>query len=169
MICGIDNGLDGGAVLLDDRGKVTFRVVTPVIGRKADGRRQYDIPAMVETIKVFRDLAGAGLTAFLERAQAMPGQGVTSMFSTGFGFGVWQGVLTAMGVTFEVVRPQEWQGVVFSGVRAATTKRASAIVAARLSPATDWRRTEKCEVPHDGLTDAFCIAEYGRRKLKALL
>ena len=95
----------------------------------------------------------------------MPGQGVRSTFSIGFGFGIWQGLLTALQMPFELVSPQRWQREMFAGVNRDDTKAASALVAQRLRPDVDWRATPRCRKPHDGLTDAFCIAEYGRRRL----
>lgn len=49
------------------------------------------------------------VTAVIEQVGAMPGQGVTSMFSFGENFGWWQGLLNGLGVPFQRVRPQEWQ------------------------------------------------------------
>lgn len=49
------------------------------------------------------------VTAVIEQVGAMPGQGVTSMFSFGENFGWWQGLLSGLGVPFKRVRPQEWQ------------------------------------------------------------
>ncbi len=47
--------------------------------------------------------------AVIEQVGAMPGQGVTSMFSFGENFGWWQGLLMGVGIPFTRVRPQEWQ------------------------------------------------------------
>ena len=52
----------------------------------------------------------------LEQAQAMPGQGVSSTFSTGRGFGVWEGVLGALDVPYRVVRPSVWVKKALAGV-----------------------------------------------------
>jgi crossover junction endodeoxyribonuclease RuvC len=158
---GLDNGLDGGIVVIDETGRVLEKHVTPVLGIEGKGKRIYDVPAMLRLLGASAPpLPGA--KAFLEKAQAMPGQGVSSMFSIGYGYGLWTALLTALGIPFEVVHPRTWQGVMFQGINRDDTKKASALVASRLSPSTDWRATERSRVPHDGLTDAFCIAEYGR-------
>lgn len=158
---GIDNGLDGGVVTLDETGRVIEKHVTPTIGVAGKGKRAYDVPAMMRILQA--SAPGTALSkAYLERAQAMPGQGVSSMFSIGYGYGLWTALLTAMNIPFEVVGPRTWQGQMFSGMNRDDTKRASALVAARLSPGTDWRANDRCRVPHDGLTDSFCIAEWGR-------
>ena len=49
----------------------------------------------------------------LEHVHAMPKQGVTSMFKFGTNYGIWKGILAAVGIPFVSVRPQQWQkGVV---------------------------------------------------------
>ena len=52
---------------------------------------------------------GDGVRCCLEHVGAMPGQGVTSMFSFGDNFGFIRGLLTAHGVPYELVRPQKWK------------------------------------------------------------
>ena len=165
LIIGIDNGLDGGVVTLNEIGSVEFSEVMPVIGASGKGKRAYDIPGMIRAVRGFAP--DTERVVFLESAQAMPFQGVVSTFSTGFGFGIWQGILTSLGIPYHVVRPQKWQGVMFEGIDRTDTKRASATIAARLQPNVDWRASERNRIPHDGKTDAFCIAEYGRRSLNS--
>lgn len=165
MIVGIDNGLDGGIVFLNETSKrcnVISTHVMPTVGQTGGkGKRAYDVPGMVMLMrKLVPDLS----MVFLERAQAMPKQGVSSTFSIGYGFGLWQGILASLEVPYEIVGPRTWQQEMFQGVDSRDTKRASAIIAGRLAPNIDWRATERCRKPHDGLTDALCIAEYGRRK-----
>lgn len=155
IIIGIDNGLDGGIVAVDLEGTVVIKEVMPVI----DGeKRAYDIQGMKNIVKGLE----IGM-AYLERAQAMPGQGVSSTFSIGYGFGLWQGILSAYNIPFTIVGPRAWQKVMFEGIDKTDTKKASALVCSRLHPSVDWRKNERCRTQHDGLTDAFCIAEYGRR------
>lgn len=159
LIIGVDNGLDGAIVALNSTGQVQLREVTPTIGT---GKREFDDREMARILASVTSAYAA--TVFLERAQAMPGQGVSSMFSVGLGYGLWRGIIAAAGVPVEIVSPRAWQSVMFAGVNKDDTKAASAIVASRLSPG-DWRKNERCRVAHDGLTDAYCIAEYGRRQL----
>ncbi len=162
---GIDNGKDGAVVVIDETGRVLEKHVAPVIG---DGKREYDVSAMVRILKPYEHSLVGGLTfsdgafCWLEAAQAMPKQGVSSTFSIGLGYGLWQGILTALGIPFATVRPRIWQDQMFRGINHDDTKKASALIASRLSPDTDWRASDRCKIPHDGLTDAYCIAEYGR-------
>lgn len=165
VIVGIDNGLDGGIVVLKD-GKVEERWVMPTIGTTGS-KRVYDTNEMCDMMHRVRELAGEGLLphVFLENAQAFPGQGVSSTFSTGFGFGLWQGILSALSIPFTVVRPQAWQKVMFEGINHKDTKQASAVIASRLLPGVDWKASERSRTPHDGLTDAACIALYGSKSM----
>jgi crossover junction endodeoxyribonuclease RuvC len=158
-IVAIDPGLDGGICIL--RGRVVQTFVAPTLGT---GKRSYDV---AEMRRILHDHISVltGAQAFLERAQAMPGQGVSSMFSVGFGFGLWQGLLAGLRIPVEIVSPQSWQREMFKGLPKGDTKASSALIAQRLRPDVDWRKSPRCRKSHDGITDAFCIGEYGRRLL----
>ena len=60
---------------------------------------------------VLRDWAWqhGGAFALLEKVHAMPGQGVSSTFKLGVNYGEWRGLLTSLGIPFEVVTPLTWQ------------------------------------------------------------
>lgn len=164
IVIGIDNGLDGGVVAIPTRGAL-LREVAPTLGT---GRRSYDLAAMVRILQRVQIAAdGDEVIALLERAQAMPKSmgGSVGAFSMGFCYGAWQMALTALQIPFEVVTPQVWQKRMFVGVNRDDSKAASALVAQRLWPDVDWRASPRCRKPHDGLTDAVCIAEYGRRRM----
>ena len=45
----------------------------------------------------------------VERVNAMPGQGVSSMFSFGENYGFIQGLLTAFNIPYELVMPRVWK------------------------------------------------------------
>jgi crossover junction endodeoxyribonuclease RuvC len=170
VVIGIDNGLDGGVVALEgSRGGVKLNL-TPTLGARAN-KREYDLAEMVRILEPYAPAnlpMGIDAQVFIERAQAMPKQGVSSTFSIGNGYGSWKGILAALRLPFEIVSPQTWQKVMFSGIPVnGDTKRASAIVAQRLYPGIDWRRSTRARKTHDGLTDALCLAEYGKRRLGA--
>lgn len=98
--------------------------------------------------------------ACLEHVGPMPKQGVTSTFHFGENFGFIQGVLTAYGIPFELVRPQKWKKE-FSITR---DKNTSIEVCKRLFPDVSLKRTEKCKKDDDGLAESLLLAEYARRK-----
>lgn len=96
----------------------------------------------------------------LEHVHAMPGQGVTSMFSFGQNLGWIQGVLETLGIPYELVTPQKWKRE-FS----ISDKNGSVSVCKRLFPYIDLRRTERCRKDDDGIAEAVLMAEYARRRL----
>ena len=97
----------------------------------------------------------------VERVNAYPGQGVTSMFNFGTNYGFIQGVLRAVGMPFELVPPGTWKRAF--GVT--KDKNTSVAVAQRLFPDASLLRTEKCRKPDDGFAEALLMAEYARRKM----
>lgn len=155
MILGIDGGLDGGLVMLNDAGQVVDARIMPTINVR-DGKREYDEQALCKHLK-------CATSAFLETAQAMPGQGVSSMFSIGKGYGLMRGILAALQVPYTLVHPKTWQKVMFADLPKQDTKALSVIVAGRLWPGQDWRPSERCRKAHNGMTDAALIAMYGVR------
>ena len=98
--------------------------------------------------------------AALEKVGAMPGQGVTSMFSFGQSFGFILGVLTAFGIPYQLVPPRKWKGE-FGLLN--TEKQDSVAVAKRLFPGVSLLRTERCRKESDGMSDALLMAEYAHR------
>ena len=97
----------------------------------------------------------------LERVGAMPGQGVTSMFSFGTNYGFIRGLLAAFDVPHELVLPRAWKREF--GVTA--DKNTAVEVAQRLFPSTSFLRTDRCKKPDDGFAEALLMAEYARRKM----
>lgn len=105
--------------------------------------------------------ANGDCVACLEHVSAMPGQGVTSMFTFGQNFGFIQGVLKAYGIPFELVRPQKWK----KEFSVTGDKNSSVAVCKRLFPGVSLLRTDKCRKDDDGMAEALLMAEYARRKL----
>lgn len=106
------------------------------------------------------EVQGSPCIACLEHVSAMPGQGVTSMFTFGQNFGFIQGVLTAYGIPYELVRPQKWK----KEFSITGDKNSSIAVCKRLFPNVSLLRTEKCRKEDDGLAEALLMALYAKRK-----
>lgn len=123
---------------------------------------ELDLQALAARIRTHRNVAHAsgGIIACVEKVGAMPGQGVVSMFSFGTSYGMIRGILTALEIRTELVTPQAWKKSVLAG----TTKDKDAAIAyvRRAFPATGLIQPG-CRVPHSGMADALCIAEYARR------
>ena len=97
-------------------------------------------------------------TAVLEHVNAMPKQGVTSMFTFGEGFGYLKGLLEAYGIPYELVRPHKWKKEF--GI---SDKNQAVEVCKRLFPDVNLKKTERCKKDHDGMAEAILMAEYARR------
>jgi crossover junction endodeoxyribonuclease RuvC len=98
--------------------------------------------------------------AIVEKVHAMPGQGVTSMFTFGMGYGAIQGILATLKTPYELVTPQRWKGAILAG----TTKDKNAAIAYCRRAYPDVPLVPpRCRKPHDGIADALCLLEYGKR------
>jgi len=155
---GIDPGLDGAVAIIHLDRTITVEDV-PVVKLKA--KRKYDIQGMIALLK---SLNSAECRIWLELVHAFPGQGVTSMFSMGEGYGLWQGILATLGLSYELVTPQRWKKAMMEG--APKDKAASVLVASRLFPASANDLRGKKGAAKDGRGDALLLAEWGRRTYK---
>ena len=102
-----------------------------------------------------------GAVCALERVGAMPGQGVTSMFSFGENYGFIQGLLTANAIPYELVTPQRWK----KAFEVTGDKNSSVAVAKRLFPGVSLLRTVNSRKDDDGMAEALLLAEYARRTM----
>jgi crossover junction endodeoxyribonuclease RuvC len=153
-VIGVDPGLAGALVAITPDG-LDLRVM-PVVA--AGGKHQYDEHVLVEWLTPY---AIKRAHVFIEAVHAMPKQGVASMFTFGAGYGLLRGICSGLGLSYELVRPQEWQRAMLLGQPTGSEY----LVASRLWPNAEWCASERCRKPHGGLVDAALIAEFGRRKL----
>ncbi len=163
VFCGVDPGKDGALVVLEYHAHSVVPTFIPFdetayadklsqlspAGRSV-ADRELDELMHVEAPEPF---------CVVEHVNAMPGQGVTSCFSFGQNFGFILGLLTAFRIPYELVRPQRWK----KEFGCTSDKNTSIAVAQRLFPGVDLRRTPKCTKPHDGISEALLLAEWGRR------
>lgn len=145
VFIGIDPGKDGAMAIVAP----AETIVVP-----------FDRDAYVAHLAAAKDFT-RDIRCVVEHVGAMPGQGSVSMFHFGENFGWIQGVLSAMKLSYELVRPQKWK----KEFSCTSDKNTSIQVAQRLFPCVDLRRTLRCTKPHDGICEALLMAEYARRKL----
>ena len=107
IIIGVDPGITGAISILENK-----KVI-----------EAYDTPTMIDGKKNKRQINGAQVTNIIkerlnqdkevvvvvEHVNAMPGQGVTSMFNFGQSFGVIKGICAALSVPIYFVRPTKWK------------------------------------------------------------
>jgi hypothetical protein len=87
MPIGIDPDLSGALVVLDAVGALVALCDTPVLHlpmARGRGRHEYDVLGLVALLMPY---AGPQTHVLLEETQAMPGQGVRSMFTCELGMG----------------------------------------------------------------------------------
>ena len=156
VIIGIDPGVSGAVAAINEQGEVVGLADTPII--KAGNKALYNVSGMADTLRSL-SLGGKGVLAVLEQAQAMPGLGVSSTFSTGRSFGLWEGILGALEIPFITVRPSVWVKSVLTGV-AGQGKERSIKFAMQAFPFAELI-PEGCRKPRDGRADALCLAWYG--------
>lgn len=161
LVVGIDPGKDGAlvAIHLDGtirRVELTKDEFTVPIGKGS--RREYDAAAMGNCLVELHALYGVQLVV-IEKQQAMPGQGGTSMFSIGVGYGLWLGSIATLGIPVQVVHPRTWQKRILKDVPGVGKGRAVLLCKQRLPKLTltPGRRRK----PHDGIADAACLAMFG--------
>ena len=107
IIFGIDPGISGAISVLENKKVIEV----------------YDTPTMIDGKKNKRQINGAQVTnifkerlngekevvVVVEHVNAMPGQGVTSMFNFGQSFGVIKGICAALNLPIYFVRPSKWK------------------------------------------------------------
>lgn len=152
---GIDPGKNGGIAVINDKFP---KPVNIMVYKYSDDDLVdvIDVCTKGSSIAVHRD---EEIKCVLEKVNAMPGQGVVSMFNFGQNFGFIQGVLKAYEIPFELVPPQKWK----KEFSVTSDKNTSIEVAKRLFPGVNLKATDRCRKDHDGMAEALLIAEYGRR------
>jgi crossover junction endodeoxyribonuclease RuvC len=156
-IIAIDPGL-GGAICVLKEGKIIEHCPCPTV--ELSKKREYDALGMTKILKE----AGPKAIVFIEKVWARPGQGVTSMFNFGRGYGMWVGIATALGYPIHIVRPQEWKNLMLKGTD--KSKGAAILKAKEIYPSINLRRTFRSKKDDDGLAESFLIVKYGEEKCK---
>lgn len=139
---GIDPGLTGGIAVVEF-GRIIETHKMPVI--KSDTKKRIDA-RMLRSILVERDYASR---VIIEKVHAMPGQGVSSMFTFGFGCGIIEGVLAGLCMPVEYVTPQKWQSIL-NGIDTKLKKKRSVVYCKGRFPLITKIT--------DGEADAACMA-----------
>ena len=106
-IIGIDPGLSGAIAVLEDV-KVLSLFEMPVMAEGKKNKRQLNSAQLVNLIKENTN-GDEEIAVIVEQVNAMPGQGVTSMFNFGQTFGAIKGVCAALGLPIFFVRPSKWK------------------------------------------------------------
>tara|TARA_B100000609_G_C17128312_1_gene388756 strand:- start:180 stop:665 length:486 start_codon:yes stop_codon:yes gene_type:complete len=106
-IFGIDPGLSGAIAILENK-KVLAIFDMPVMAEGKKNKRQLNSAQLVNIIKENTNIK-EDLVVIVEQVNAMPGQGVTSMFNFGQTFGAIKGICAALNLPIFFVRPSKWK------------------------------------------------------------
>ncbi len=150
IIIGIDPGKKGAIVVV--RSEFIDCYSMPLIGKDLDEKE-------INRILDLSHREGHKVIAFIEKVHAMPGQGVTSMFNFGMGYGMLRMALTANSIPYQLVTPQAWKKVILAGLSKDKSEAINYI--ARKYPDVNLMPGRK-RVLDSGIADALCIAEYGK-------
>jgi hypothetical protein len=95
IVVGIDPGLAGAVASLDADSQLLHLHDPPVmsirVGRQT--RQDYDLPAMRRLLLPY---ASGACHVCIEPQQAIPGQGVSSLFKLGMGYGLWMALIATL-------------------------------------------------------------------------
>jgi len=151
-IIGIDPGLSGGIAILEDN-KIKELFDMPVMPDGKKNKRQLNSALLVKLIK--DNIESLENTIMVvEQVNAMPGQGVTSMFNFGQTFGAIKGICAALGLPIFLVRPAKWKKY-FELIN--SSKDASRTKAIEMYPSISEQLAKKKDV---NKSDAILIARY---------
>ena len=119
----LNHGLSGAIAVIEGN-KVLNILDMPVMSEGKKNKKQLNSAQLVNIIKqnVSND---EEVAVIVEQVNAMPGQGVTSMFNFGQTFGAIKGICAALNLPIFFVRPSKWKkhfGLINSSKDASRTK-----------------------------------------------
>ncbi len=148
LIGGIDPGQAGG---------IAFVAVNGDCQPEAFKMAETD----AEIFELLAEYAPRLRVVYMESVHSFPGQGVSSSFTFGKGYGFLRGVLTALKIPFVDVSPMKWKkalGLTFTAEDSKKDKKNGS-----KSLAQQWFPSIKI---NHSISEALLIAEYGRRVSK---
>lgn len=160
---GIDGGLNGSIVVLDETQAVLHKWVMPTI--KVKGKKEFDVQEIVDIFVRLKSQYGKYIYVVLEQAHVRPISGKRACFTVGGGYYLIKGILTSLGISYEIVPPKKWQKELLAGL-GSDTKAASILYCKNKWPQVKWTATERSTKAHHGLTDAAALAVYSFRRNK---
>ena len=125
----------------------------PVMAEGKKNKKQLNSAQLVNIIKK-NTIHHEEIAVVVEQVNAMPGQGVTSMFNFGQTFGAIKGVCAALSLPIFFVRPSKWKKY-FELIN--SSKDSSRTKVIEMYPALSSQLTKKKDV---NKSDAILIARY---------
>ena len=165
---GIDNGAKGAIVVIDGKRRAVQVEPMPVINVGVTRKGKRGTKNILDMVRVLSILAEAkrkskgDIFAVLEHAQVFPGEGRSTAFTAGRGYGALEMALVSLSIPYEIVRPRKWQSEVLKGIEGADYKARSVLKCRRVFPDIDLTPGRRRK-PMDGIADAACMALYAER------
>lgn len=150
---GVDPGLTGGVAILYSETASSDDMPTFAYSATGAVKRAVDCSALARKLSLVLPYGQCKL--YMERVNAFPGQGVSSMFSLGMSFWGVAGVAAALGIPVELVEPRAWKKHFGLG----PDKDQARGLASRLYPSVDLSKKKD-----HGRAEALLIARYGMEK-----
>jgi len=162
---GIDPGKSGAvAIINEDKSVQIFDTPTTKIETnqktKSGNKKKKNLYLESEMVNLLKQFQGKNVHIALEKVHSMPGQGVSSMFSMGEGYGLWRGIMSAFQLSYTLITPQSWKKEMLHGL--GKEKSISCYRAKQLFPNVELYTKNGRAL--DGRGDALLLAEYARRK-----
>lgn len=147
----IDPGLKGGIAWSENietnRSVGAVPMPIKVIEGGKGSRKALDTAAIIELVSSIQPQI-----AIIELQQAMPKQGVSSTFKTGYGYGLLVGLLEGLGVEVLPISPRKWKKIHPADLR--RSKEATLDLVAERFPTVSLV-APRGRVRHDGIGDAL--------------
>lgn len=155
MIIGVDVGKSGALALLNNDGSIVEIHDMPVKEVMVGTKERSEVDAVVLAEILFTWMRQfPEVRAIIEHVSSMPSDGHVGAFRFGESYGILKGVFGAVGIPYDLIRPQAWKkeyGLLGS------EKEMSRICVKMLYPeATEFQRKKD-----DGRADAVLIARTG--------
>lgn len=155
IIVGIDPGITGALAAINHRGLQAVSDM-PVMQRspvRATVRNQVNAVALADLLRAWLEGYDKNeIHIFIERVNAMPKQGVSTMFSMGHTSGIIEGVVAARGYPHELITPRAWK----KALKLGPDKHQARTMAQRLYPEAPLALAK-----HHNRAEAILIARYG--------
>lgn len=155
---GIDPGLTGAiAVIGDGDHALVYPMPVVQVGKTGFVKNAVDIHALARLLAPYRERSRVmDVTVVIERVNAFPGQGVSSMFSLGMSYWGAAGVVAGLGLPLHVIESKAWKRFFHIDGPKDGQKELARGLASRLFPGVDLSKKKD-----HGKADALLIARYG--------
>ena len=147
---GVDPGLTGAIGVLQDGVFIAVEDMPTVLKGAGSVKREVSPAGLIAVLRSSVPPAD-NVAAVIERVNAMPGQGVSSVFSLGDSFGTARAALAVARVELHYVAPATWK----KHFKLSSDKEQSRALAQRLFPLAPLHLKK-----HDGRAEALLLARW---------